>query len=102
MPPPLTLHPEVQDALQAGRPVVALESTLITHGFPQPENVEVAIGLEDAVREQGAGAGQAGEAVQAGDGVVGQVQRVELVLWRRVLGEGGWVGGARSDGASER
>ncbi len=54
MQPKLKIHPEVKEALVEGRPVVALESTLITHGFPQPENVEVASGIEDAVRAQGA------------------------------------------------
>ena len=37
----LKIHPEVEAALNAGKPVVALESTLITHGFPQPENIEI-------------------------------------------------------------
>ena len=47
----LRFHPEVRDALAAGRPVVALESTLITHGLPYPVNQEVASGMEQAVRE---------------------------------------------------
>ncbi len=50
----LAIHPEVKAALAEGRPVVALESTLITHGFPAPENVEIAAAIEQAVREQGA------------------------------------------------
>lgn len=54
MPPKLTIHPEVKAALAQGRPVVALESTLITHGFPIPENVEIAQAIENVVREQGA------------------------------------------------
>jgi pseudouridylate synthase len=45
---------EVSDALEAGRPVVALESTLIAHGLPRPENLEVARALEEVVREAGA------------------------------------------------
>ncbi len=45
---------EVSDALAAGRPVVALESTLISHGLPYPQNVEVAQAAEAAVRESGA------------------------------------------------
>ena len=45
---------EVSDALEAGRPVVALESTLIAHGLPRPENLQIARGIEDAVREEGA------------------------------------------------
>ena len=47
-------HPEVLNALKQGRPVVALESTLITHGLPFPVNLEVARGMEQAVRESGA------------------------------------------------
>jgi pseudouridine-5'-phosphate glycosidase len=50
----LIVHPEIQAALDAGRPVVALESTLITHGLPRPDNLEVARALEAAVRESGA------------------------------------------------
>jgi pseudouridine-5'-phosphate glycosidase len=50
----LIIHPEVQAALDAGRPVVALESTLITHGLPRPHNLEVARVLEATVREAGA------------------------------------------------
>lgn len=45
---------EVADALRDGRPVVALESTLISHGLPYPQNLEVATASEDAVREAGA------------------------------------------------
>lgn len=50
----LRVAPEVADALGAGRPVVALESTLISHGFAHPENLEVAQASEAAVREGGA------------------------------------------------
>src|SRR6185437_3356707 len=45
---------EVADALAAGRPLVALESTLIAHGMPWPQNVETALGLEAEVRALGA------------------------------------------------
>jgi pseudouridine-5'-phosphate glycosidase len=44
----------VKDALDSGRPVVALESTVITHGLPYPQNVETALAMEAAVREGGA------------------------------------------------
>lgn len=54
MTPPLSVSPEVAAALAAGRPVVALESTLITHGLPYPANVETALAMEAAVRESGA------------------------------------------------
>ncbi len=50
----LRIAPEVAAALEAGRPVVALESTLISHGLPYPQNVEVATASEAAVRESGA------------------------------------------------
>lgn len=50
----LRFHPEVRAALAEGRPVVALESTLITHGFAYPTNLEVAKAMEAAVREEGA------------------------------------------------
>ena len=50
----LTIQPEVADALAAGRPVVALESTLISHGLAYPANIDVAMASEAAVRESGA------------------------------------------------
>jgi pseudouridine-5'-phosphate glycosidase len=49
-----TLSPEVADALGAGRPVVALESTLLAHGLPRPDNRAAADEVEDAVRAGGA------------------------------------------------
>jgi len=52
--PRLSFSPEVRDALDAGRPVVALESTIITHGMPWPRNVEVARLVEADIREVGA------------------------------------------------
>lgn len=50
----LVFSTEVSDALREGRPVVALESTLITHGFAYPANVETALAMEDAIRAEGA------------------------------------------------
>jgi pseudouridine-5'-phosphate glycosidase len=50
----IVVAPEVAAALATGRPVVALESTLISHGLPYPENLEVARGSEEAVRSNGA------------------------------------------------
>ena len=47
-------RPEVQDAIQNNKPVVALESTVITHGLPYPDNVKTAVSMETAVREGGA------------------------------------------------
>ena len=49
-----TLSPEVADALADGRPVVALESTIITHGMPWPQNLETARLVEETVRSCGA------------------------------------------------
>ncbi|HEU4361249.1 MAG TPA: pseudouridine-5'-phosphate glycosidase [Mycobacterium sp.] len=48
------IHPEVADALAGGRPVVALESTIIAHGLPRPDNLRLAREIEDAVRAGGA------------------------------------------------
>jgi pseudouridine-5'-phosphate glycosidase len=50
----MRVHPEVAAALAAGRPVVALESTLVTHGLPRPDNLRIARDLENSVREDGA------------------------------------------------
>jgi pseudouridine-5'-phosphate glycosidase len=50
----LRVLPEVADALAAGRPVVALESTIISHGLPRPDNLRVAREIEAAVRADGA------------------------------------------------
>ena len=52
--PYLDIAPEVAAALEAGRPVVALESTIISHGMPYPQNVETALRVEAKVRENGA------------------------------------------------
>jgi pseudouridylate synthase len=48
------VDPEVADALASGRPVVALESTIISHGLPRPDNLRIARQIEDAVRSGGA------------------------------------------------
>ena len=50
----LDVAPEVQDALQQGKPVVALESTIISHGMPYPKNVETALLVEQTIRSNGA------------------------------------------------
>jgi pseudouridine-5'-phosphate glycosidase len=50
----IKLSHEVQEALKAGRPIVALESTIISHGLPRPSNLEVALECERIVREAGA------------------------------------------------
>ncbi len=48
----LTIKPEVQTALAKKQPVIALESTVIAHGLPQPQNIETARGLEQIIREE--------------------------------------------------
>ncbi len=50
----LELSNEVQEALKAGKPVVALESTIISHGMPYPQNVQTALRVEQTIRENGA------------------------------------------------
>ena len=50
----LTLSPEIARALNFGTPVVALESTVITHGLPQPQNLELARDMEQQVRDNNA------------------------------------------------
>ncbi|MEO9236733.1 MAG: pseudouridine-5'-phosphate glycosidase [Jatrophihabitantaceae bacterium] len=50
----MQLHPEVASALADGRPVVALESTIISHGLPRPDNLRIAREIEQAVRDSGA------------------------------------------------
>ena len=100
----LAIGPEVEDALRDGRPVVALESTLISHGLPYPQNLEVATASEGAVREAGAvpatvairdgrlfvGLGSADlEALaEAPVGTVRKAARPSLAL---ALADGGWA-----------
>ena len=50
----LDIKPEVAEALAAGKPVVALESTIISHGMPYPQNVETALAVERIIRDNGA------------------------------------------------
>lgn len=54
LPPYITLSDEVQSALHDQRPLVALESTVIAHGLPYPDNIEIARDMEVAIREEGA------------------------------------------------
>ncbi|WP_321447061.1 pseudouridine-5'-phosphate glycosidase [uncultured Cohaesibacter sp.] len=51
---PITYSDEVTAARAAGKPIVALESTIITHGMPYPENVSTALEVEDIIRKEGA------------------------------------------------
>ena len=50
----LNVSPEVKEAIAAGKPVVALESTIISHGMPYPQNVETALNVEKIIRDNGA------------------------------------------------
>ncbi len=50
----LDVNPEVAEAVAQGKPVVALESTIISHGMPYPQNVETALKVEEIIRENGA------------------------------------------------
>ena len=50
----LAIHPAVQQALTHNQPVVALESSIISHGMPYPKNVETALAVEQVVRDNGA------------------------------------------------
>lgn len=50
----LSINPEVQEALKNNKPIVALESTIISHGMPYPKNVETALEVQNIIRENGA------------------------------------------------
>jgi pseudouridine-5'-phosphate glycosidase len=50
----LEINPEIKAALEEGRPIVALESTIISHGMPYPKNVETAKNVEEIIRKEGA------------------------------------------------
>ncbi len=101
----LHIAEEVAAALAGGRPVVALESTLVTHGLPRPTNLEVAQAAEAAVRE--AGAVPATIAVRAGRLLVGlssdelesiarapagTVRKASRPSLAAALAAGGWAG----------
>jgi pseudouridine-5'-phosphate glycosidase len=101
--PLLVLAPEVGDALAAGRPVVALESTLVTHGLPYPANLEVARASEAAVRAAGA----VPATIAVGDGRIrvgllpDELERLAVLRGARkasrpslaaALAAGGWAG----------
>src|SRR6187402_3605776 len=101
----LVIAPEVAAALAEGRPVVALESTLISHGLPYPQNLEVARASEAAVRETD-GAVPATVAIRDGRLLVGldaealealatapadSVRKAARPTLAVALGEGGWA-----------
>lgn len=66
----LQISPEVQDALKNKKPIVALESTIISHGMPFPQNAQTAIEVEETIRKQGA--------VPATIAIIGGVMKVGL------------------------
>jgi pseudouridine-5'-phosphate glycosidase len=70
VPAPLIIEPEIEDALARGGPVVALESTIISHGLPRPDNLRIAREIERSVRDGGA--------VPATIAVVGGTVRIGL------------------------
>ena len=72
----LDVNPEVAQAVKEGKPVVALESTIISHGMPYPQNVETALNVEKIIRENGA--------VPATIAIIGG--RLELPLFRGIQG----------------
>ena len=49
----MKINPEVLEALRNNKPVVALESTIISHGMPYPKNVETALRVEQVLRDRG-------------------------------------------------
>jgi pseudouridine-5'-phosphate glycosidase len=100
----LILSSEVADALRNGRPVVALESTLISHGLPYPQNAEVARASEDAVREAGAVpatvairdgrllVGLASDDLEAlANAPIGSVRKAARPTLAAALSDGGWA-----------
>ena len=73
MNPYLDILPEVAEAIADGRPVVALESTIISHGMPYPQNVETALKVEQIIRENGAVPATAKRAARS--------QKLPAVIW---------------------
>lgn len=66
----LQISPEVQEALNSKKPIVALESTIISHGMPFPQNAQTAIEVEETIRKHGA--------VPATIAIIGGVMKVGL------------------------
>ena len=50
----LSITPEIEEAIRENKPIVALESTILSHGMPYPENIEFAHKVEEIVRGEGA------------------------------------------------
>jgi pseudouridylate synthase len=62
-PSDVIVAPSVAEALRARRPVVALETTLVTHGFPHPEGLEIAAALEGQLRPEAHNSPQSGSSM---------------------------------------
>jgi pseudouridylate synthase len=97
---PVSINPDVKMALAQGQPVVALESTVMTHGLPAPDNLKLARDLEESVRSQGA--------VPATIGVISGVVKVGLTAaemnylatckaYKATLWNLGWLSAHRHD-----
>ena len=57
----MDVTPEIEDAVRTGKPVVALESTILSHGMPYPENLSFAREVEKIIRAQGRDSGDDGD-----------------------------------------
>ncbi|MBO6261248.1 MAG: pseudouridine-5'-phosphate glycosidase [Bacilli bacterium] len=81
----MKINPEVLEALKANKPVVALESTIISHGMPYPKNVETALKVEQVIREHGVVPATIG--IIDGEPIVGMTPE-EIELFGKVKGIG--------------
>ena len=77
----LRVNPKIKQAIEEGKPVVALESTIISHGMPYPRNVETALLVEKTIRDNGAIPATIG--IIDGDAVVGMTPEEieEFGIW---------------------
>lgn len=91
-----SVHPVVSSAVQSGDPVVALETTILTHGMPHPHNIETALAVEEEVRLAGAVPASVGVldgVVYVGEGVgnsAGEVVGNWVELCTNINGSAGW------------
>ena len=75
------VNPEVEAAVKSESPVVALESTIISHGMPYPQNVETALEVERIVRENGVTPATIG--IIDGEAIVGMTKE-EIEIYSRI------------------
>ena len=83
----LDIKPEVEKALDEGMPVVALESTIISHGMPYPKNVETALKVEKEISNLGVVPATIG--IIDGVGVIGMTPEEIEEQYKRIADEGG-------------